>query len=72
MKSKLASLFEEYMSLASKSSSNNTSMSFHSGIDDNVFLPRNSDSGCMDVLKIFMIIFPFNIFYFFITNTFIL
>lgn len=59
--SKLASLFEEYMSLASKSSSSNTSMSSHShsGIDDNSSLPLKSDSWCMDVFKVFMIFFTF-------------
>ncbi|XP_073041986.1 zinc finger BED domain-containing protein RICESLEEPER 2-like [Primulina eburnea] len=53
VKSKLVSLFEEYMGLASKSSSSNTSTSSHSGIDDNASLPLNSDSGCMDVFKEF-------------------
>ncbi|XP_075520592.1 zinc finger BED domain-containing protein RICESLEEPER 2-like isoform X3 [Primulina tabacum] len=53
VKSKLVSLFEEYMGLASKSSSSNTSTSSHSGIDDNASLPLNSESGCMDVLKEF-------------------
>ncbi|XP_075520590.1 zinc finger BED domain-containing protein RICESLEEPER 2-like isoform X2 [Primulina tabacum] len=52
VKSKLVSLFEEYMGLASKSSSSNTSTSSHSGIDDNASLPLNSESGCMDVLKL--------------------
>ncbi|XP_073064004.1 zinc finger BED domain-containing protein RICESLEEPER 2-like [Primulina eburnea] len=53
VKYKLVSLFEEYMGLASKSSSSNTSTSSHSGVDDNASLPLNSNSGCMDVLKEF-------------------
>ncbi|XP_075501873.1 zinc finger BED domain-containing protein RICESLEEPER 1-like isoform X1 [Primulina tabacum] len=53
VKSKLVSLFEEYIGLASKSSSSNTSTSSHSGIDDNASLPLNSNSGYMDVLKEF-------------------
>ncbi|XP_075483570.1 zinc finger BED domain-containing protein DAYSLEEPER-like [Primulina tabacum] len=54
VKSKLVSLFEEYMGLASKSSSSNTSKSSHSGIDDNAFLPLNIGIGYfyLDELKI--------------------
>ncbi|KAG6515243.1 hypothetical protein ZIOFF_025628 [Zingiber officinale] len=53
VRSKLASLFEEYMHLdiASQLSTSGASSSSHSGIDDNASLALNLGRGCMDVLK---------------------
>ncbi|KAG6533058.1 hypothetical protein ZIOFF_006919 [Zingiber officinale] len=55
VRSKLVSLFEEYMhmGIASKVSTSNASSSSHSAIDDNASLALNLGSGCMDVLKEF-------------------
>ncbi|KAG6532332.1 hypothetical protein ZIOFF_006172 [Zingiber officinale] len=55
VRSKLVSLFEEYMhmGIASKVSTSSASSSTHSAIDDNASLALNLDSGCMDVLKEF-------------------
>ncbi|KAG6520988.1 hypothetical protein ZIOFF_018053 [Zingiber officinale] len=55
VRSKLVSLFEEYMHLdiASQLSTSGASSSSHSGIDDNASLALNLGSGCMDVLKEF-------------------
>ncbi|KAG6518833.1 hypothetical protein ZIOFF_022314 [Zingiber officinale] len=55
VRSKLVSLFEEYMhmSIASKVSTSSASLSSHSAIDDNASLALNLGSGCMDVLKEF-------------------
>ncbi|KAG6487738.1 hypothetical protein ZIOFF_056339 [Zingiber officinale] len=55
VRSKLVSLFEEYMhmGIASKVSTSSASSSSHSGIDDNASLALNLGNGCMDVLKEF-------------------
>ncbi|XP_042433857.1 zinc finger BED domain-containing protein RICESLEEPER 2-like [Zingiber officinale] len=55
VRSKLVSLFEEYMhmGIASKVSTSSASSSSHSAIDDNASLALNLGSGCMDVLKEF-------------------
>ncbi|XP_042466077.1 zinc finger BED domain-containing protein RICESLEEPER 1-like [Zingiber officinale] len=55
VRSKLVSLFEEYMhmGIASKVSTSSASSSSHSVIDDNASHALNLGSGCMDVLKEF-------------------
>ncbi|KAG6506766.1 hypothetical protein ZIOFF_032095 [Zingiber officinale] len=55
VRSKLVSLFEEYMhmGIASKVSTSSASSSSHNAIDDNASLALNLGSGCMDVLKEF-------------------
>ena len=73
VRSKLDFLFEEYMGIASKLSTSSVASSSQSGIDDNASFTLNS-SGCMNVLKVplIMLFFLTSTFYFFFTNIFYL